>query len=654
MPCAVILTAIPLEYRAVRVHLNDLKEEMHPQGTIYERGTFSANGKSWEVGIVEVGTGNAGAAMEAERAIAYFKPNVIFFVGVAGGIKDVDLGDVVAATKVYGYESGKARVKFEPRPDVGLSTYNLIQRAKAEAKKTDWLQRLKSSPEPAPQVFVAPIAAGEKVVASTKSSVGNILRLNYGDAVAVEMEGRGLLQAAHANQQVFALIVRGISDLIDDKTNADAAGSQKIAARHASAFAFEILAKLDIDEASNTTSSSKRETLLTSPNFFAYDDAWVGRESLIQDLIRRMRASWRLLILVGITGIGKTALGERLAVELSDWFDEDWSRFHQENFDNEEQSTDFASVAAKWLEKWGELITPEDRKDTQRLLYRLVRHLRENRYLVQIDSLEKILQGNEEEGWGDFQNEYWVRFFENLLAADSCQSCIILTSQDLPAQITRIGTRYQNFWYCQPLSGLEEPERLALFDKTGLDVGTESAGKSYLERIGRAYEGHPLALRVIAGEIRNQPFDGNVLAYWHQYGHEVEEVEKAIEEAKNKGVTASADDKFNLHRYTRNLRRNVRVRLEKTFNRLEKDVRNAYLLLCEASVYRCPVSEDFWLSHLEDWDRDEDEQQVALDALRDRYLVEEVVENNQCLLRQHNLIRGLSLEHLKQLDNYAE
>jgi nucleoside phosphorylase len=244
MPCAVILTALSVEYQAVRGHLTNLQEITHDRGTIYERGYFGAQDRIWEVGIVEIGAGNPGAALEAERSIAYFNPDVILFVGVAGGIKEkeVRLGDVVASTKVYAYESGKAEEIFKPRPEIGLAAYGLEQRARAEARKPDWLIRI-STTDSIPRVFVAPIAAGEKVIASTKSDVYQFLRSNYGDAVAVEMEGFGFLEAARANQQVSAMVIRGISDLIDGKADADGAGSQAVASLHASAFAFEILAK---------------------------------------------------------------------------------------------------------------------------------------------------------------------------------------------------------------------------------------------------------------------------------------------------------------------------------------------------------------------------------------------------------------------------
>jgi len=239
--CTVILTALAVEYQAVRAHLADLQEEIHPEGTVYERGTFIAHHQRWEVGLVETRTGIARAAFEAGRAIDYFKPSVVFLVGVAGGLKEVNIGDVVVATKVYGYESGKASNIFQPRPEIGLSTYRMIQRAQAVARNQQWMQWIKPFPQQFPRAKVAPIAAGDKVINSTKSSIWKLLKQSYGDALAVEMEGYGFLQAVYGNPHIDALIIRGISDLIEGKSEADAVGSQELAARHASAFAFEVL-----------------------------------------------------------------------------------------------------------------------------------------------------------------------------------------------------------------------------------------------------------------------------------------------------------------------------------------------------------------------------------------------------------------------------
>lgn len=244
--CAVVLTAIPVEYGSIRAHITQIRTEKHEKGNIYERGVFSGGNFLWDVGIVEVGAGNAPTAVQTERAINHFKPILILFVGVAGGLKDVRLGDVVVATKVYGYDAGKANEAFQPRPEVGTVSFRMAELARAEARSSDWLKRLPPPiPNPPPRVFLVPIAAGGSVVASTRSAIWERLRNNYSDAVAVEMEGYGFLQAAYANPGVDALIIRGISDLIDNKSEVDAKNFQKLAANHASAFAFEILAKWD-------------------------------------------------------------------------------------------------------------------------------------------------------------------------------------------------------------------------------------------------------------------------------------------------------------------------------------------------------------------------------------------------------------------------
>ena len=258
----VILTALKVEYMAVREHLTGLKEEIHPQGTVYERGTFTDGKQVWDVAIAQIGAGNSGVATEAERAIARFSPRVILFVGVAGGIKkELNIGDVVVGTKIYKYDSGKALADTTlPRPTLGNSSHRLVQRAQAESRKSDWLTRIKPNfTSNNPTVYVEAIAAGEKVIASSRSPICKFLREYYDDAYAVEMEGFGFLEAAWRNDSVSAIVIRGISDKLDKKAQFDAANSQKVASAHASAFAFEMLSKLDGSDETERSQSAAEE-----------------------------------------------------------------------------------------------------------------------------------------------------------------------------------------------------------------------------------------------------------------------------------------------------------------------------------------------------------------------------------------------------------
>ena len=411
---------------------------------------------------------------------------------------------------------------------------------------------------------------------------------------------------------------------------------------------FELICeKLNLDKQEiksvESEDDARSEQALALMNFSVYDSSWVGREKILAELTDKLRSSCRLLLVLGLTGIGKTALAERIVEELRG----DWSE-HRDNFEYDQKASDFASVALQWLEKWKETVPKEERKPEQ-LLQRLVKRLRENRYLILIDSVEYLLTGNEEDGWGDFADEWWGKFFVSLLAESSCQSLFILTSQDLPTKFEAECDRYKNLWYCQLLKGLEAPEQMALFQKAELD-GDLELPNSPLRVIGEVYDGHPLALRTIAGEI-NGSYGGNVRAYWKDNSRYIEEVKEAIDEARNQGIVQGDEDRWQLASYTTVLRRKVKERIEKTFDRLKKDVYDAYLLFCTASVYRCEVKEKWWLINLEDEGYSEDRQKAAMQTLRDRYLVEDggIDDEDNRLVGQHNLIRSVAIAHRLQI-----
>jgi adenosylhomocysteine nucleosidase len=87
----VILTALNLEYDAVRAKLTDIQVKPHPAGTRFEVGRLGDRGSLAALALV--GKGNHPAAVLAERAIAEFSPAAVI---VVRGISDRADGSKVA------------------------------------------------------------------------------------------------------------------------------------------------------------------------------------------------------------------------------------------------------------------------------------------------------------------------------------------------------------------------------------------------------------------------------------------------------------------------------------------------------------------------------------------------------------------------------
>src|SRR5690606_24746965 len=114
----VVLTALDVEYEAVRRLLERPQPHTHPQGTRFEVGLLAGGRARIALGLV--GKGNQPAAVLAERAVNEFSPAALLFVGVAGALhSDIAIGDVVVATHIYAFHGGTSEDDgFKSRPRV--------------------------------------------------------------------------------------------------------------------------------------------------------------------------------------------------------------------------------------------------------------------------------------------------------------------------------------------------------------------------------------------------------------------------------------------------------------------------------------------------------------------------------------------------------
>ncbi|GEM_PF-2242576 len=258
---ALILTAIPIEFAAISEYLSDIKNEDNK----YDIGIISLNNICWEIVLVETDMLNAAAGIETTQGIIKYNPDIVLFVGIAGGIKKVSHGDLVCPQKVIGYESGKADDDYKLRLEEYRPKDDMVQLARNVIRGKKWTERIirKENKENI-NVIVEPMVSGEKVISSTKSDLYKSIAQNCSSAVAVDMEGVGFLQAIHKNQNPDALLIRGISDLIDDKNDENDAKWQPIAAQNAAAFAFEVLALYGQTQQNNKKPSLNTKSKFTS------------------------------------------------------------------------------------------------------------------------------------------------------------------------------------------------------------------------------------------------------------------------------------------------------------------------------------------------------------------------------------------------------
>ncbi len=266
----VILTAVETEFAAVCKHLKEIQREKDDRTkNIYKIGKF--NGYRIAVRCTE--QGNYKMALEADRALQYFSPQVVLLVGIAGSRKKakVTIGDVVIVTRVYSYESGKeSKDGFLSRDVGGPMNHELLEEAKDWAREKEW-QNLTNHKSIEYKVVPGSIASGEKVVIYSKSRTAELIKKNSEDTIAIEMEGVGLSVALHALQNVKGINIRGISDLLDGKDQTYDNGDRELAAENASAFAFYLISKLDLEPKKETyftdpLKSNKPETNLNTPN----------------------------------------------------------------------------------------------------------------------------------------------------------------------------------------------------------------------------------------------------------------------------------------------------------------------------------------------------------------------------------------------------
>ncbi|MFB2917471.1 NB-ARC domain-containing protein [Aerosakkonema funiforme] len=207
----------------------------------------------------------------------------------------------------------------------------------------------------------------------------------------------------------------------------------------------------------------------------------------------------RLVLLLGMGGIGKTSLSVKLAEQIEDKFEFTIWR----SLRNAPKLEDILTDAIEFLSHQQETELPET---VDGKISRLIHYLRQHRCLLVLDNFETVLRD------GDRAGHYREGFQEygdllRRLGEERHHSCLVLTSREKPREIFRLeGEKLPVRSLSLP--GLKVQEAQALIKAIGSFSGSENEWSAVI----KYYTGNPLALKMVAGAIRDV-FDAKVCQF---------------------------------------------------------------------------------------------------------------------------------------------
>ncbi|MEE3719593.1 NB-ARC domain-containing protein [Tumidithrix elongata RA019] len=213
-----------------------------------------------------------------------------------------------------------------------------------------------------------------------------------------------------------------------------------------------------------------------------------GRIDELAELERFIADRSCLIALLGMGGIGKTALALKLAERVQERFE--FSIWH--SLRNAPPLGKLLDDSIEFLTK-GQDISSSDPIENK--IARLIEHLRSHRCLLVLDNFETIFRegdsaGCYREGYEDYGN------LLNAIAEESHQSCLILTSREKPKEIALLEAKHATVRSLQ-LSGLQTEACIKMLTEHRL-LGSENA----MSALSNRYQGNPLALKIVSNSIR--------------------------------------------------------------------------------------------------------------------------------------------------------